>query len=72
MKRSNYTRRELEFAKELGGYENRWVAIMRKGSNEKVVASGERIIDAKREADEKGFKDVSFMKVPAFDKVYIL
>lgn len=63
--------KELAFIDELEKYEDMWVAILRSGDDETIVASGERLRDAKRNAEEKGFKDVVFMKVPSSHKILI-
>lgn len=58
-------------AREMAKYENKWVAISKQNGNEKIVASGDRITDAKKEADEKGIKNPTFRKVPATGKILI-
>jgi hypothetical protein len=68
---SKFTKKEKEFADELAKYENQWVAIKRSGSDEKIVASGKRITDAKREAEKKGEKEVFYLKVPSSHKILI-
>ena len=65
------TEKELAFIDELEKYEDKWVAILRNGDDETIVASGERLKEAKREAEAKGFKDVVYMKVPSSRKVFI-
>ncbi len=68
---TGFTQKELAFAKELSNYENKWVAISTIGSRERVVGSGDRITDAKREADKSGVKNPAFRKVPPSGKVFI-
>lgn len=66
-----FTTSEMALAKELANYENKWVAISKQGRREKVVASGDRITDAKAEADLKGIKNPTFRKVPSGSKILI-
>lgn len=64
--------KELAFAAELEGYENRWVAILDYGGDgERIVASGGSLREARREADTKGFGDATFFKVPPSGKVFV-
>jgi Family of unknown function (DUF5678) len=63
--------RELAFIDELEKYEDKWVAIVRRGENEKIVASGARLKDAKQQASQRGFREVVFMKVPSSHKIFI-
>jgi Family of unknown function (DUF5678) len=62
---------ELAFIDELEKYEDKWVAIVRKGENEKIVASGARLKDARQQASERGFREVVFMKVPSSHKIFV-
>ena len=64
--------RELAFINELEKYEDRWVAILRNGDEETIVGSDETLKEAKRSAEENGFSDVVFLKVPSSHKVSIL
>lgn len=66
-----FTSKEKAFAKELSHYEGKWVAISTIGSREQIVASGDRITDAKREADRQGIKEPVFRKVPSSEKILI-
>jgi hypothetical protein len=54
---------------ELGRYENKWVAIDQ--VDRKIVGSGDHAIDAKREAESKGFSDTVLFKVRAAGKLYV-
>jgi hypothetical protein len=63
--------KEITFVDELAKHENEWVAILRNGDDERIVASGQRLKDAKRSAIESGFRDVVFMKVPSSHKIFI-
>lgn len=62
---------ELAFINELEKYQDQWVAILRKDDEERIVASGMRLKEAKRQANERGFRDVVFMKVPSSHKTLI-
>jgi len=68
---SDFTKKEKKFADELANYEDKWVAIKRDGDNNTIVASGNRIGDAKRAAESKGIKNPVFRKVPSSKKVFI-
>lgn len=54
---------------ELGKYENQWVAILE--SERRVVASGDRAVDVRREAEAKGYPDTALFKVRPHGKLYI-
>lgn len=62
---------ELAFINELEKYQDQWVAILRKDDDEKIVASGTRLKEAKQQAHERGFRDVVFMKVPPSHKILV-
>jgi hypothetical protein len=63
---------ELAFFHELQKYVNQWVAVLGYGTeNERVVASGNTIVEARREAESQGFDDVTFFKVPSGDRVFV-
>ncbi len=66
-----FTAREIAMAKEMAKYEDKWIAISKRGRDEIIVASGDRITDAKEEADKKGIKNPTFRKVPSTKKVFI-
>ncbi len=70
-KTAKFSAREIALAKELARYENKWVAIVGEGKNERVVASGNRITDAKAAADKIGIKDPTFMKIPSRGETFI-
>ena len=64
--------KELAFLKELEKHINKWVAIANYGSDdESVVAAGESIREARKNAETQGFKDITFFKVPATDKLFV-
>lgn len=64
-------KKEREFADELAKHEDKWVAIKRDASGEKIVASGDRFSDAKRAADSKKVGNVVYRKVPSTKKIFI-
>ncbi len=67
-----FTAKEIAAAKEMGKYENMWVAVKKDGGRETVVASGDRITDAKAAVDrQKGVKNVTYRKIPSAKKVFI-
>lgn len=70
-KTAKFSAREIALAKELAKYENKWVALVIDGKDEKIVASGNRITDAKAAADKIGIKDPTFMKVPSRGEILI-
>lgn len=64
--------REMAFAEELGKYECMWVAILNFGSNEEtIVANGETLKEARRAAEDLGYLDVAFLKVPSIRQIFI-
>ena len=63
--------KEMAFLEELRKYENKWVAILENGDEEIVVGSGENAVEAKRDAEAKGFRDAVLFKVQSFRKSYV-
>ncbi len=55
---------ELAFINELEKYEDKWVAILRKDDDERIVASGTRLKEAKQQASERGFPRRRFYESP--------
>ena len=63
---------ELAFFHELQKYVNKWVAVLGYGSeNETIVASGDTIVQARTEAESQGYREVTFVKVPSGDRVFV-
>lgn len=62
---------ELAFINELEKYAHKWVAIVRKDDDERIVASGTRLKEARQQAIERGFRDVVFMKIPSSHKIFV-
>lgn len=54
---------EIAFVEELRKHENQWVAIHESGETETIVGSGLSAVEAKREAEAKGFYDTILFKV---------
>jgi hypothetical protein len=64
--------KELDFLKELEKHENKWVAIVGYGGNEeRIVAAGDSILEARQQAESLGFKETTFFKVPPSDKIFV-
>ena len=64
--------RELAFLEELEKNVNKWVAIIGYGSDEeRIVAAGDSIPEARQKAESQGFKDTTFFKVPPSDKIFV-
>ena len=64
--------KELDFLHELEKHVNKWVAIVGYGSDEeRVVATGDSIREARQNAESQGFKDTTFFKVPPTDKIFV-
>lgn len=64
--------KEAAFANSLAQHVGKWVAIFNYGSDEEIiVSSGKSIKEARSEAEAKGFKDVTFFKVPPSNRVFI-
>lgn len=71
MTRESYlSPKEMAFIDELEKYENQWVAIVRNGEDERIVACGSRLSEAKQSALKQGFQDVVFMKVPSSHEIF--
>jgi hypothetical protein len=69
--KTKFSPNERALARELSHHENQWVALSRQGSRERVVASGYRISDVKREVDIKGIVNPTFRKIPSSHKTQI-
>lgn len=64
--------KELAFLKELEKHVNQWVAILDYGSDdESIVAIGDSIREARRNAESQVFKDTTFFRVPPSDKMFV-
>ena len=54
---------------DLMNYEDKWVAILE--DEDRVVGSGDSPIQAKAEADAKGYTEAALFKVQPFGKFYV-
>jgi len=50
-------------------YENKWVAILE--SETRIVGSGADPLEAKADAECKGYSETTLFQVPIFDEVYV-
>ena len=64
--------KELAFLSQLEEHENEWVAFIEEDGAETVVGSGKDAVEASRAAEERGFPDAVLMKLPRFDRGFIL
>lgn len=71
MMEETLTEKEAMFLRELEKYENQWVALVRSGDTETIVASGEEYAVAKQSAQAQGFSEPVLYKVPSFNTGYI-
>lgn len=71
MPKKKDTSQEEELVNELAKHENEWVAVVTTSGTERVVGSGKRIGDAKKDAEARGYKDPVFMKVPSSKRTFI-
>lgn len=51
------------------GYENKWVAILE--SEARIVGSGADPLEAKADAELKGYTETTLFQVPNFDEMYV-
>ncbi len=63
--------KEAAYLAELRKYENKWVAVLESEDEELIVGSGKDAVEAKRDAQAKGFNDVVLFWVRPFDAGYI-
>jgi hypothetical protein len=67
-----FDEKELAFITQIENYEGQWVAFVDYGGDDEIiVSSGSSIREARREAESKGFTEVTFFKVPPSNKVFI-
>ena len=60
------------FLLELDRYVNGWVAIIAYDTEDQaIVGNGATIIEARTMAESNGFTDVTFLKVPSPDKLFV-
>ena len=63
--------KELAFLEELRKYEDKWVAIFESDDKEIVAGSGADAVEAKRDAESKGFKNTVLFWVKPAKKSYM-
>jgi hypothetical protein len=51
------TEKEAAYLEELRKHENRWVAVLESEDGDVIVGSGNNAVEAKRDAQDKGFND---------------
>jgi hypothetical protein len=52
------TEKEAAYLKELRKYVNKWVAVLESEEGDIIVGSGNDAVEAKRDAQSKGFDDI--------------
>lgn len=62
-------KKDFNLVQQLKDFENKWVALTK--DEMKVVASADSYTEAKKQAQEKGFKNTIFYKVRPFNKGYV-
>jgi predicted RNA-binding protein with PUA domain len=65
------TEKEAAYLSELRKHESRWVAVLKSEGVNVIVGSGKDAVEAKREAQLKGFADVVLFWVRPFNGRYI-
>jgi|GraSoiStandDraft_12_1057312.scaffolds.fasta_scaffold1603768_1 hypothetical protein len=50
-------------------YEDKWVAILE--SETRIVGSGADPLEAKTDAERKGYSETTLFQVPTFDEMYV-
>jgi hypothetical protein len=64
--------KEVAFLEQLEKHENEWVAFIDGTDGETIVGAGRDAIEAMQEARANGFPNAILLKVPRFDRAYIL
>lgn len=62
---------EEQFLEQLRQYEDKWIAISETEAGREIVGCGDDAVEAKRDAERKGYTDVMLFGVPRFDAVLI-
>ena len=63
---NKFTKEEVERAKELQKYENKWVALI----DGRVVVSGDSVKEVKEKAIKMGLSEYSFFLVPRSSAIF--
>lgn len=64
--------KEVAHIKELKKYQRKWVAVFEAEDGDIIVGSGEDAVEAKRDAQEKGFNDVVLFWVRPSNAGFVL
>jgi len=59
----------LTLTEQFREYEDRWVAILETES--RIVGSGADPLEAKADAERKGYVETTLFQVPALDQLYV-
>jgi Family of unknown function (DUF5678) len=59
----------LSFSDQFRDYEDMWVAISE--SESRIVGSGADPLEAKADAEKKGYTETTLFHVPTFDQLYV-
>ena len=65
------TSKEDSFAELIKDYESLWVALIDKGGEEIVVASGKTPSEALSQAAARGFSNAVLFSVPSFSEAFV-
>jgi hypothetical protein len=67
------TRRNMQgtatLTEQFRDYEDMWVAILE--SETRIVGSGADPLEAKADAERKGYSETTLFQVPTFDQIYV-
>ena len=59
----------LTLTEQFRDYEDMWVAILE--SESRIVGSGADPLEARAEAERKGYGETTLFQVPTFDQLYV-
>ena len=59
----------LTLTEQFRDYEDMWVAILE--SESRIVGSGADPLEARADAEHKGYSETTLFQVPAFDQLYV-
>lgn len=61
--------RTASLTEQFRDYEDKWVAILE--SETRIVGSGADPLEAKADAERKGYSEIMLFQVPTFDEMYV-
>jgi hypothetical protein len=61
--------KRLTLTEQFRDYEDMWVAIL--DSESRIVGSGADPLEARADAERKGYRETTLFQVPAFDQLYV-